>query len=404
MEPTKSQTTLENESVFKALFDDTTIGIVAVNGKGKIEMINKSGAKLFGYDQSELIGEKVNTLMIASTPGFEIHPYVQGFDAPDIRPIGSDLDLWAKRKDGSQLPIEISLGNYVMDGETLAVAFVCDISKRKEEKQQKEAYQEGLKQAEARAKELKNAYKHEQELNNLKSVFVSLASHEFRTPLSTIMSSADLLAKYSDEQYLERKDKHIRRIKSSVKNLVNILDDFLSLERLEQGKIEPNLSSFSILEVIEDLVDSFEPILKEGQSIRINSFQDGNIYSDKKLVKNILTNLISNASKYATENDPIDISCEIQNEQISVSVRDYGIGIPEEDREKLFGSFFRASNVGNIQGTGLGLNIIKRYTELLGGKITFDSRVGEGTTFCVELPYAPPQHHFRKGDKSSAIS
>ncbi|MEP1782609.1 PAS domain-containing sensor histidine kinase [Reichenbachiella sp.] len=386
METSKSQAILESESVFKALFDYATIGIVAVNKKGEIEMINRNGAKLFGYDQSELIREKVATLIIASEPGFEIHPHVQCFDTPDVRPIGADLDLCAKRKDGSELPVEISLGNYVVEGETLAVAFICDISKRKEFEKQKEEYLKGLQEAEEHAKELENAYRHEQELNNLKSVFVSLASHEFRTPLSTIMSSAELLTRYNSEEYAERKGKHLGRIKSSVKNLVNILDDFLSLDRLEQGKIEPDLAEFNIVETINNLVDSFHPILKEGQTISIEACEATTIYSDKKLIKNIVTNLISNASKYSPDGESIEINCEIQNNSIVISVKDHGIGIPEEDQTNLFGSFFRASNVGNIQGTGLGLNIIKRYTELLGGGITFSSSEREGTTFSVRLP------------------
>ncbi|MEO9964147.1 MAG: PAS domain-containing sensor histidine kinase [Reichenbachiella sp.] len=386
MDIIKSQATLESESVFNALFYYATIGIVAVNRNGEIEMINKNGAELFGYDQVDLIGKKVETLIRASEPGFEIHPHVQHLDKPDIRPIGAELDLCAIRKDGLELPIEISLGNFVVQGETLAVAFICDISIRKVFEKQKEEYQEGLKKAEEHAKELEKAYKHEQELNNLKSVFVSLASHEFRTPLSTIMSSADLLAKYDREKFAERKDKHIGRIKSSVKNLVNILDDFLSLDRLEQGKIEPVLEDFNLVEIINTLIDNFQPILKKGQSIRMGSCEDTMIYSDQKMVKNIITNLISNASKYSLENDPIDINCVVDKDQIVVSVRDHGIGIPEEDQVGLFGSFFRASNVGNIQGTGLGLNIIKRYIELLGGRITFSSHLGEGTKFSVYLP------------------
>ena len=377
MEVNKSQAVLESESVFKALFDYAAIGIVAINGKGEIEMINKNGAMLFGHDQSDLIGTKIMELIISSAPGFEIHPHVQCFGEPDVRPIGSDFELWAKRKDGSKLPIEISIGNYAVEGETLAVAFICNISKQKA--------------AEEHAKELEKAYKREQELNNLKSVFVSLASHEFRTPLSTIMSSADLLSRYTNNQYLERKDKHLNRIRSSVKNLVNILDDFLSLDRLEQGKIEPNLAEFDLVDTVNNLVDNFQPILKEGQIIRMGSCEPKIIYSDKKLVKNIITNLISNASKYSPENYSIDINCEIQNDQIVVSVKDHGIGIPEEDQKNLFGSFFRASNVGSIQGTGLGLNIIKRYTELLGGSITFNSQIGEGTTFLVHLPVYPPR-------------
>ncbi|MEP4095978.1 PAS domain-containing sensor histidine kinase [Reichenbachiella sp.] len=379
--------TFESEAGFKALFDYATIGIVVINQQGVIVMINPNGEKLFGYHKAELIGQKMEVLIPTKLREQHIHHRTEYFDRPKVRPMGAGLDLYASKKDGSELPVEISLGNYQVNGETLAVAFISDITERKEAEREKKEYTEELeKKVKERTKELENAFLHEHELNQLKSAFVSLASHEFRTPLSTIMSSVDLLSRYDTEEYKEKKGKHLKRVKSSVRNLVSILDDFLSLDKLEQGKIKPELLEFPIEKLVHELVENFQPILKEGQQIKIQACDDWVICSDKKLIKNIVTNLVSNASKYSVENDPIEVSCEFEKDVIVIIVRDYGIGIPDADQLKLFGSFYRASNVGNIQGTGLGLSIVQRYVELLGGTITFESKQNEGTAFIVRLP------------------
>ena len=237
-----------------------------------------------------------------------------------------------------------------------------------------------------RTKELITSLEREKELNELKSRFVSMASHEFRTPLSAILSSISLVESYQKEEHLEKRKKHTDRIKSSVRNLVDILNDFLSLDKLEQGKVEVHKEKFELSEFADDLIEEVNGLLKQGQQINVSHSGDKEIVQDKKILKNILLNLLSNAIKYSAQDKEIYFLLEAHNNNVSIRVKDEGIGIPEEEQENLFGKFYRAKNVTNIQGTGLGLNIVKKYVELLDGNISFTSAPNKGTTFTVELP------------------
>jgi signal transduction histidine kinase len=227
----------------------------------------------------------------------------------------------------------------------------------------------------------------EKELNELKSRFVSMASHEFRTPLSTVLSSVSLAEKYTQLNNREKSSKHFNRIKSSVSNLTNILNDFLSLDKLETGKIQCQPEFFDVVDLISDTTEELSDILKKGQAISYE--HDGkveNIFSDPKLIKNILINLISNASKYSEEDKQIYVKTRLSDDLLMISVKDEGVGISKEDQKSLFERFFRSQNVAHIQGTGLGLNIIKRYIDLLNGEISFTSKEKVGSTFVVKIP------------------
>lgn len=229
----------------------------------------------------------------------------------------------------------------------------------------------------------------ERELNELKSRFVTMASHEFRTPLSTILSSASLMEKYNEEgEMAEKRLKHITRIKNSVNNLTGILNDFLSLSKLEEGQIFFNPSPMDIVKLAEEVLEETESIAKTGQSVKYQ--HEGNIRNanfDKQVIKLILTNLLSNAIKYSPENKEILFTTRTDREKLQVEVQDQGIGIPEKDLEHLFTRFFRAKNATNIQGTGLGLNIVKRYLDLMGGTISCKSELNRGTTFYITIPF-----------------
>jgi len=235
--------------------------------------------------------------------------------------------------------------------------------------------------------EVRQTLEKERELSELKSKFISIASHEFRTPLSAIMSSASLAQQYKDRGDPEKVDKHIARIKSSVYHLTQILSDFLSLGKLEEGKVELTLQQFDLREFFDDLKEEISGLLKEGQQINLRLLShEKEIKTDQRVLKNVMLNLISNASKYSPPDGPINIIYEARDGAARFSVRDHGIGIPVEDQKHLFSRFFRASNTNNIQGTGLGLTIVKRYLELLGGGISFTSDLGKGTTFHITLP------------------
>ena len=235
--------------------------------------------------------------------------------------------------------------------------------------------------------EMLNALKKERELGELKSRFVSMASHEFRTPLSTILSSANLIARQNEPGKEEQRLKNVERIKSSVKNLVDILNEFLSLGRLEEGKVSVNPEAFDLLTFMEAIVQELEHAQKPGQQVRIDAQPTTiPVKLDKQFVRNIFLNLLSNALKYSPEGKPVDIILKPQPTSIQVQIADQGVGIPEDEHKHLFDLFFRARNATNIQGTGLGLPIVKKYIALMQGDIAVESQVEQGTTFTVTLP------------------
>ena len=233
--------------------------------------------------------------------------------------------------------------------------------------------------------EVFRALKKEKELNELKSRFVTTASHEFRTPLATILSSVSLISRYDNDQDIEKRHKHIDRIKSSVNNLTEILNDFLSLSKFEEGITRNNPESIEIDKFAFSLIEDLKSMTKENQSILFLHQQgDSTVCVDKQLLKNALTNLLSNAIKYSSKN--IEFYTSQVNSILYITIKDYGIGIPQDDQPHLFERFFRAKNAINIQGTGLGLNIVKKFVELMEGKISFNSKLEEGTIFNIEIP------------------
>jgi PAS domain S-box-containing protein len=271
--------------------------------------------------------------------------------------------------------------------EELAAAInqLLNINKKLEfEIQERKSAEDALREKE---KALRKAYEREKELNHLKSRFVSMASHEFRTPLSTILSSAELIEAYNDGEQDQKREKHIVRIRSAVNNLTSILNDFLSLSKLEEGKVLSQPVEFIFNDFCNDLLEDILPILKPGQ--KVISPKDNLqtvLFLDHKLLKNILLNLFSNAIKYSEQDKSIYFDFSMDEKWLYFTIRDEGIGIPSEEQEHLFTRFFRAHNVENIQGTGLGLTIVKRYLELMDGSIHFESQLGIGTFFKISLP------------------
>lgn len=234
--------------------------------------------------------------------------------------------------------------------------------------------------------QLHEALNKEKELGILKSRFVSMASHEFRTPLSSVLSSAELIEMYIEAGKLEKTGRNIARIKNSVRNLTGILNDFLSLEKLEAGKIDVQKTVIKLDEFFDELSEEIKPILRAEQVLKFNNKVGETIQTDPYLLKNILINLVSNAIKYSPNGKDVTLEISQEKRQLIFKVIDQGIGIPPEDQQHMFSRFFRASNVENIKGTGLGLTIVKRYLDLMGGDIGFESEYGKGSTFYFNLP------------------
>lgn len=405
-----------DKSHMTSLFENATEGILVANSKGKIILVNPSALKMFGYEnEEELIGEYIEILIPKKYRAAHVHLREGFYHHPSNREMGSGRDLFGQRKDGSDLPVEVSLSNYQQNNETFVIAFVVDITQRKEieqslrkQQQQLEAVshdirklnaeleakveertmilKEALQRLEQSQLELSEALDKERELNEIKSRFVSMASHEFRTPLSAVLSSASLLAKYTTTEDQEKRTRHINRIKDSVKHLNDLLEDFLSLGKLDEGKIGAIFSEFNLPEALHDTTDDMKGILKSGQKINYHHEGAAAATNDKKLLKNIMINLISNAVKFSGNDSLIEINSLIHDSRATISIQDHGIGISEEDQQHLFSTFFRGKNALNIQGTGLGLHIVKRYIDLMGGAISLKSEIEKGTTITFTIP------------------
>lgn len=545
------------------MFHHATVGIVVIGKDGCIILSNPIVEKLFGYENKELIGRPIEILIPDNLRERHKQHRDDYFEAPKARPMGFGMDLFARHKNGSSFPVEISLCHYMFGDSQLAVAFITDISERKRaeyrlgeesdwlcflnkamnrlwdirnlkdgleevlstsmellcaekgniqlldaEKQvlviavhhgfdkafldhfkevsagsdsvcgiafgsrkqivvddvnnapffaahlqvaknsgfravqstplynhegipiamvsthsaapghfteqslhrmelyarYAESFLERINDRETikrinfeleqkvkdRTHKLVEALEREKEFSQMKSSFVSMASHEFRTPLTVVLSSANLIGQYTQSDQQEQREKHLARIKSSTRHLVNLLDDLLSVGKLEEGRILVEPEGFDFEEFIQAVSLEFEGIKKEQQYINCSYTGDRIVEADKKIWRNILVNLLSNAIKYSEQY--VDLTVEVTANHLSVSVKDRGIGIPEGQQKEIFGKFFRAKNTGTFQGTGLGLNIVKLYVELLGGTIDFVSKENAGTTFTVVCPTVPEQY------------
>jgi PAS domain S-box-containing protein len=393
--------TVEESQGVNALFMYASEGIMIVNEKGEIVRMNPSAVKLFGYSQDELQGEKIERLI----PKRYAHKHVidrqKYIGNPHARSMGLGLDLYALRKDGTEFPVEVSLSPYTTEEGKFVFAFIVDITLRKQSELKLKNYsdelarqvknrtlilEEAIRELEKTKNELNISLEKERELSELKSRFVSMASHEFRTPLATILSSLSLVTKYGEINEPEKQSKHIRRIKSSINNLTDILNDFLSVSRLEEGKIVMMATVFEIRPFIAEIIGEMSSVLKAGQQIKNVCTGNEEVSADKKLLKNILFNLISNAIKFSPEGSTIEINSQVTHRELTIQVKDYGIGISKPDQARLFERFYRAHNAAHIQGTGLGLHIISRYLELMNGTVELESEENKGSTFTIKIP------------------
>ncbi len=395
------------EQRFHSIFSHVNEGILIANGQGVIESVNPRVMEMFDYVEEELLGSQVEMLVPAAARDRHVG-HRAGYHAnPHSRPMGQNMFLEGLKKDGSTFPIEISLSTYESEGERHVIAFIIDVTERKlQDEKIKQAYsalqslnnslekkvldrtmvlEEALVHLEASKAELSQALQKERELNELKSRFVSTASHEFRTPLSTISSSVSLIERYGELLDFEKQQKHISRIRQSVKGLTDILEDILSLSKLEEGRIVLSKQEVEFDFFIEEMLDELQPILKEGQSFETQLQLGVKGVTDPKILRNILMNLLSNAIKFSFEHKPILVVLKEQNGEVEIEVKDQGAGISGFEIPHLFERFHRASNAINVPGTGLGLSIVKKCVELLNGTVEVKSKLEEGTSFVIKF-------------------
>lgn len=389
---------------FEAIFKYANEGIVITDSESRILKINPSGLKTFGYKaENEIIGRNIEVLIPKRFQHNHVGHREKYMENPHARSMGLQFDLFAIKKDGIEFPVEVSLSPFKNSQGSFVICFIIDITNRKKAEENEKNYRkelekeveertlilkEAIQKLEKTKNELDNSLKREQELNSMKTKFISIASHEFRTPLSTILSSLSLMEKYNELNDVEKRNKHNDRIKKSIRNLTEILNDILSVNKIEEGKVIINPVTFNLNNFVNDLILDLQGLLKPGQKLNLvaSDIDEITIYQDPKLLRHILINLFTNAIKFSNENKPIDISINTDDTEVHFAVQDYGIGIPKVDHEKLFTRFFRSSNVENIQGTGLGLSIVLQYVNYLKGTIKFSSEEGKGSIFNVNLP------------------
>ncbi len=388
---------MERAKLLNAIIENAIDGIITIDDKGIIENINPAALTLFGYTREEIIDKNVSVLM--PEPDKKNHDtYLSKYNETGKRNIiGIGREVYGQRKDGSIFPFRLGVSEVKFSDRKIFTGFIHDLSRQKDDEIRIKSYTEELEiKIKERTRdlvklinELESAKEHvsalfekEKELNQLKTRFVSMASHEFRTPLSSIQLSASLIDKYTIKNDVASVEKHTSKIKNSINNLTTILNDFLSLEKLEAGKVEANASEFSIIAFAEEIAEEMQLISKQNQLIVYeHTGTTAQVYLDQNLLKNCIINLISNAIKYSGENTMIQFNSIINNRQLVVEVKDNGIGIPKLEQNNLFEPFFRAHNTGDIPGTGLGLNIVKRYVGLMNGTVSCESAQNVGTTF-----------------------
>jgi len=409
--------------LLQSLVETAIDGIFVIDAQGIIMLCNPAACKLFGYHAEELKGKNISILMLS--PGYELpEGYVHNYLETGIKQnIGTGREIEGLRKDGKRFPARLALSEMILNGEHYFTGIIHDLSDVKtienellrlnqeleqiiadrttelqdavnrlldtnlllnQSIEKHKAYEAALLST---RDELKKSLDKEKELGNLKSRFISMASHEFKTPLSSILSSAALISRYATTEQAADRERHVDRIKASVTHLNTILTDFLSITRLEEGRFQLQIGKFRIDALISDLLSEIEVLLKPQQTLSFEYKTDKlEMMSDKNIVRNILYNLLSNAIKYSEEKTSISCKVKAKGKNIIIEIKDQGVGIPTKDREHIGTRFFRSSNVTHLQGTGLGLNIVRSYLNFLKGTLSFKSHQDVGTTFIVTIP------------------
>ncbi len=392
---------MENARLLNSIIETAIDGIITIDNRGLIESLNPAALKLFGYTIEEVKGQNIKMLM--PEPDKSAHDgYLDRYEhTGEKRIIGVGREVRGLRKDGTTFPFRLAVSEVQYEDRKIYTGFIHDLSREKEAEARLREHASKLEElVEARTKSLQNtvvaledakaevslSLEKEKELNQMKGRFVSMASHEFRTPLSSVQLSASLIQKYAEPYSNKNINKHVNKIKNAVGNLTTILNDFLSLERLEAGRVEPACYTFDLVKLSEEVTEEMQMIAKQEQNIIYqHTGSERMVNLDENLLRNCMINLISNAIKYSGENTFIEFNTEIDDTNCRVTIKDNGIGIPEIDQVHLFEPFFRAHNTGNIPGTGLGLNIVRRYASLMNGTLHFKSTINKETTFILSF-------------------
>lgn len=399
----------QDKDIFTILSEAISEGILVVNEKKEIVAANTPVENMFGYEKEELVGEHLNKLIPTEYHTSHNKHFRHYFEKSSQRKMAEGRKLFGIKKNGEEFRVEIGLNPFTIYGKLYIMALIMDITNRIDAENKINELNEELekkikirttelrqsviqltkevKRREEAEKKTKEALQKEIELNELKTNFLSLVSHEFKTPLSSMLTSAVLAGKYTENDQQDKRDKHLEIIKNKIRSLDLILNDFLSVEKMDSGKYEYNFTKFNLSKVFNEVIYDANMLLKTGQRIHYpEHIERYELYQDEKVLIIILSNLLSNAIKFSPENSCIEIDIsQISNEGYQINITDKGIGIPMEDQKNIFDRYFRAKNALMVQGTGIGLNMVKDHLKNLGGIIFFKSSPGKGTTFSIEI-------------------
>lgn len=377
------------ERRFRELLEAAPDAIVEVDREGRIVLLNRVTEKLFGYSHDELLGQSIEILVPDSVRAIHVNHRANYWNHPVARPMGSGLSLYGRRKDGSSIPVEISLSPVKSEDGFRVTAIIRDIRQRKQNEDQ---IREMQQQAYTRELELRN--REVERANQLKSEFLASMSHELRTPLHTIIGFAELLAEEIEGPLNEKQKRFLDHIHTDSLHLLELINDVLDLSKVESGRLELRCETFDVASAVEETLSS---ILPQGIAKSIDIKADvppaTGIFADRVRFKQILFNLLSNAVKFTPEGGRISVEATLRNDCLEMSVSDTGIGIPTAQQEAVFDKFYQvgATTKGVREGTGLGLAITKSLVEKHGGRIWLESEPGKGSRFTFTIALEQPR-------------
>jgi PAS domain S-box-containing protein len=358
------------EENFQGLLESAPDAMVIVGADGLIALVNRQTEQLFGYRRKELLARPVEILV----PGRfrDRHPHHRDtyFADPKLRRVGPGLQLYARRKDGTEFPVEISLSPLKTVSGTTVSAAIRDVTERKRA--------EELQRALAAEQE---AAQHLRDLDRLKDEFLGTVSHELRTPLTVIAALAEVLGGSPDRE--DRVDL-VERIFQNASAMGAMIEQLLDYSRLEAGKIALEVSPLPLRDAVLRCIELAHGM--GGRQISLEVPDELMVQADARGFDRILVNLLDNAAKFSPEATTIQVTARAESGDAIIAVEDEGIGIPPQEQERVFERFHQGAVVSGKRGTGIGLSIVRRYVELLGGKVWVESTPGQGAKFLFTLP------------------
>ena len=379
------------EKRYRKLLEAAPDAILEVDRKGHIVLVNVQAEKLFGCARSELLGKPIEFLIPERFQGPHPGHRTAYFAHPVMRPMGTGLDLYAKRADGTEFAVDVTLSPYEAEGGDRVICVVRDVTERKRAEEQIRTLNQQLVEAN-KGLELQN--REVEKATRLKDEFLASMSHELRTPLNAIIGFSDLLAEQGAVQFSSKQKRFVGHIQQGARHLLELINDILDLSKIEAGHLELKYEDFNVSAAAAEILATVRPMATAKNIQMANTVPDGLfLYADRLRFKQVLYNLLSNAIKFTAAGGCVSFETCSASGAACFCVADTGIGIPREEHEAIFSTFHQVGTTtkGVREGTGLGLAITKRLVEQHGGRIWVDSEPGKGSRFCFSMPLKPQE-------------